>query len=76
AMRHRQPGAYQVQAAIAALHARARQPQDTDWLEIDQLYAALERISPSPVVTLNRSIAVAKVHGAEAALLLIEPLED
>ncbi|MDA4835231.1 hypothetical protein NY536_27770, partial [Enterobacter hormaechei] len=63
-------------AAIAALHARARQPQDTDWLEIDQLYAALERISPSPVVTLNRSIAVAKVHGAEAALLLIEPLED
>ncbi|MFJ7355522.1 RNA polymerase sigma factor [Phyllobacterium sp. NPDC097923] len=76
AMRHRQPGTYQVQAAIAALHARARQPQDTDWLEIDQLYAALERISPSPVVTLNRSIAVAKVHGAEAALLLIKPLED
>lgn len=76
AMRHRQPGAYQIQAAIAALHARAMRPQDTDWLEIDLLYATLERLTPSPVITLNRSIAVAKVHGPEAALLLIEPLED
>ncbi|UGX86192.1 RNA polymerase sigma factor [Phyllobacterium meliloti] len=76
AMRHRQPGPYLIQAAIAALHARAKRPEDTDWLEIDLLYAALEQITPSPVITLNRSIAVAKVRGPEEALILIEPLED
>ena len=43
AMRHRRPGAYQIQAAIAALHARARTPEDTDWAQIDLLYGALER---------------------------------
>jgi RNA polymerase sigma-70 factor (ECF subfamily) len=67
--------AYQVQAAIAALHARAAKPEDTDWAEIDQLYATLERMQPSPVVTLNRAVAVSKVHGPEAALAMIEPLE-
>ncbi|SDO78694.1 RNA polymerase sigma factor [Phyllobacterium sp. OV277] len=76
AMRHRRPGPYLIQAAIAALHARAKRPEDTDWLEIDLLYAALEQITPSPVITLNRSIAVAKVRGPEEALILIEPLED
>lgn len=74
AMRHRRPGPYQVQAAIAALHARAARPEDTDWAEIDQLYAALERLQPSPVVTLNRAVAVARLHGPAAALELIEPL--
>jgi len=75
AMRHRRPGAYQVQAAIAALHARAPRPQDTDWAQIDRLYAMLERLQPSPVVTLNRAVAVSKVAGPEAALTMIEPLE-
>jgi RNA polymerase sigma-70 factor (ECF subfamily) len=74
AMRHDRPGPYQVQAAIAALHARAAQPQDTDWAQIDRLYAALERMQPSPVITLNRAVAVAKVRGPAAALEMIEPL--
>ena len=74
AMRHNRPGPYQVQAAIAALHARAARPQDTDWAQIDQLYAALERMQPSPVITLNRAVAVAKVRGPAAALEMIEPL--
>jgi RNA polymerase sigma-70 factor (ECF subfamily) len=76
AMRHRRPGAYQVQAAIAALHARAARPQDTDWAGIDALYATLERLQPSPVVTLNRAVAVSKTRGAEAALAMIEPLAE
>jgi RNA polymerase sigma-70 factor (ECF subfamily) len=74
AMRHRRSGPYQVQAAIAALHARAAKPEDTDWVQIDLLYGALEVMQPSPVVTLNRSVAVAKVHGPEAALAMIEPM--
>ncbi len=76
AMRHRRPGPYQIQAAIAALHARAHIPEATDWAGIDRLYAALEAIQPSPVVTLNRSVAVAKLRGPEAALAMIEPLGD
>jgi RNA polymerase sigma-70 factor (ECF subfamily) len=76
AMRHRRPGPYQVQAAIAALHARAARPEETDWAQIDLLYAALEGLTPSPVVTLNRAVAVAKVKGPEAALAMIEPLGD
>jgi RNA polymerase sigma-70 factor (ECF subfamily) len=74
AMRHNRPAPYQVQAAIAALHARAPRPQDTDWAQIDSLYAALERMQPSPVITLNRAVAVAKVRGPGAALDMIEPL--
>ncbi|TIO05970.1 RNA polymerase sigma factor [Mesorhizobium sp.] len=76
ALRHRKPGPYQVQAAIAALHARAEKPEDTDWNEIDLLYGLLEQMQPSPVVTLNRAVAVAKVRGPEAALAMIEPLEQ
>lgn len=76
AMRHRRPGPYQIQSAIAALHARALRAEDTDWAEIDVLYAALERLMPSPVITLNRAVAVAKVRGPAEALALIEPLED
>jgi RNA polymerase sigma-70 factor (ECF subfamily) len=74
AMRHRRPGPYQVQAAIAALHARAPSAAETDWTQIDLLYGALERIEPSPVVTLNRAVAAYKVRGAQAALDMIEPL--
>ena len=74
AMRHRQPGPYQAQAAIAALHARAARPEDTDWAQIDLLYSALEQMQPSPVVTLNRAVAVSKVRGPQAALDMIEPL--
>ena len=74
AVRHASPGPYQVQAAIAALHARAVTAADTDWPQIDRLYATLEHMSPSPVVTLNRSVAVSKTQGPEAALAMINPL--
>jgi RNA polymerase sigma-70 factor (ECF subfamily) len=74
AMRHRKADPYQVQAAIAALHARAARFEDTDWAEIALLYGALERLSPSPVVTLNRAVAVSRVDGPAAALAMIEPL--
>jgi RNA polymerase sigma-70 factor (ECF subfamily) len=74
AMRHRSSGPYQIQAAIAALHARAGKPEETDWQQIDLLYGALELVQPSPVVTLNRAVAVSKVRGPQAALELIEPL--
>ncbi|MDO9432229.1 MAG: RNA polymerase sigma factor [Phenylobacterium sp.] len=74
AMRHRRPGPYQIQAAIAALHARAARAEDTDWAGIAALYAALERLAPSPVITLNRAVAVSKTDGPRAALELIEPL--
>ncbi|MDB5393369.1 MAG: hypothetical protein JWM91_875 [Rhodospirillales bacterium] len=74
AMRNRRTGPYQVQAAIAALHARAARAQDTDWAGIEALYAALERMQPSPVITLNRAVAVSKVHGPDLALAMVEPL--
>ena len=76
AMRHRRPGPYQVQAAIAALHVRAPSPAETDWAQIDRLYATLERLTPSPVVTLNRAVAVSKVTGPGAALAMIQPLAE
>ncbi len=75
ALRHRSPGAYQVQAAIAAVHARASRTEDTDWASIDRLYATLERLQPSPVVTLNRAVAVSRLRGPAEALDMIEPLE-
>jgi RNA polymerase sigma-70 factor (ECF subfamily) len=74
AMRHRRPGPYLVQAAIAALHARAASFEATDWGQIEALYASLERLQPSPVVTLNRAVAASKARGPEAALAMIEPL--
>jgi RNA polymerase sigma-70 factor (ECF subfamily) len=76
AMRHNLPGPYQVQAAIAGTHARATTAADTDWAGIDGLYLALERMQPSPVITLNRAVAVAKLHGPQAALDMITPLEE
>ena len=75
ALRHRRPGPYQIQAALAATHARAARPEDTDWAQMDALYAALERLQPSPVVTLNRAVAVGKLKGPAAALAMVEPLE-
>ncbi len=74
ALRHRQPGPYQVQAAIAAVHAQAANATDTDWAEIDRLYQILESLQPSPVVTLNRAVAVSKLRGPAEALAMIEPL--
>ncbi len=76
ALRHRRPGSYQLQAAIAAVHAHAARAEDTDWTEINALYKILEQLQPSPVVTLNRAVAVSKVEGPAAALALIEPLAD
>ena len=76
ALRMRQLGPYQVQAAIAATHAQAARFEDTDWGEIDRLYAVLETLQPSPVVTLNRAVAVSKVHGPAAALAMVEPLSE
>jgi RNA polymerase sigma-70 factor (ECF subfamily) len=74
ALRHHRPGAYQVQAAIAAVHSHATRAADTDWAEIDRLYQILETVQPSPVVTLNRAVAVSKVSGPAEALRMIEPL--
>ena len=76
ALRHRRPGPYQIQAAIAALHDRAQTAAETDWQEIEVLYAALELMQPSPVITLNRAVALSKAQGPGAALALIEPLEE
>lgn len=76
AMRSRTLGVYQLQAAIAAMHARAATFEATDWRAIDALYQGLEQLAPSPVVTLNRAVALSKVSGAEAALQLIRPLGD
>jgi RNA polymerase sigma-70 factor, ECF subfamily len=75
AIASRSPGAYQLQAAIAALHARAPRPDDTDWPQIASLYGALAEIEPSPVVELNRAVAVAMADGPRAGLALVEPLE-
>lgn len=69
------PGRFALQAAIAALHAGAPEAADTDWTQVLGLYDLLLRAWPSPVVALNRSVAVAEVHGAAAALAEIEALE-
>jgi RNA polymerase sigma-70 factor (ECF subfamily) len=58
------------------MHARAERPEDTDWAHIDDLYAALELLAPSPIVTLNRAVAVSKVKGPQVALAMIEPLGE
>ena len=76
ALRHGEPGIYQVQAAIAARHAVAQSPVETDWASIEQLYRLLEALQPSPVVTLNRAVAVSKSKGPAAALALVEPLAE
>ncbi len=70
----RSAGAYQLQAAIAAIHARAPRPDDTDWPEIASLYTALAARNPSPVVALNRAVAIAMADGPRAALPLVDEL--
>jgi predicted RNA polymerase sigma factor len=69
------PGPYQLQAAIAAVHAEAASAEDTDWPQILALYRVLARIAPNPMVTLNESVAVAMVHGPRAGLELLRGLE-
>ncbi len=76
ALRHRSAGPYTVQAAIAAEHARAGEPGETDWASIAALYAALARISDSPVIGLNRAAAVAMAEGPERGLELMAELGD
>ncbi len=68
------PGPYVLQAAMAACHARARTPEETDWPRIVSLYEALARIAPSPVVELNRAVAVSMAYGPDAGLALVDGL--
>ncbi|HTL89259.1 MAG TPA: RNA polymerase sigma factor [Leptolyngbya sp.] len=65
---------FAVQAAIAALHCQAKRAEDTDWAQIVQLYEVLEHLQPSPIVSLNRAVAIAMIEGHEAALTLINRL--
>jgi RNA polymerase sigma-70 factor, ECF subfamily len=75
ALSHRAPGPYQLQAAIAALHLDAPLYEDTDWPQIAALYGTLARVDPSPIVELNRAVAVAMAHGPEHGLELIDRIE-
>ena len=70
------PGPYVIQAAIAACHARARTPADTDWVRIVSLYERLASLTPSPVVELNRAVAVSMAYGPAAGLQLVDALAD
>ena len=74
-LRRNQPGAYQLQAAINAVHADAKTVEDTDWSRIVALYDELLAVNPTPVVALNRAIAIAEVLGPEAGLALVEGLD-
>jgi RNA polymerase sigma-70 factor (ECF subfamily) len=74
AMRMRRPGPYQLQAAIAAVHDEAATPEATDWRQIEGLYDALARLAPSPVVELNRAVAVAMTRGPAAGLAIVDRL--
>ena len=76
ALRSRRVGPYALQAAIAALHAEAATPADTDWAEVVGLYDVLMRVEPSPVVELNRAVAVAMRDGPAAGLQLIDAIVD
>jgi RNA polymerase sigma-70 factor, ECF subfamily len=76
ALRAGRPGPYQLQAAIAALHDQAETPAATDWTQIAQLYAALARMDPSPVVGLNFAVAVAMAEGPATGLALMDGLAD
>ena len=76
ALRRRQPGPYQLQAAIAAIHAQAKSPAETDWQEVAALYQELYRLSPTVIVALNHAVAVAMSQGLEQGLALIDELSD
>jgi RNA polymerase sigma factor (sigma-70 family) len=75
ALQHTAVGPYQLQAAIAAVHAEAVRAEDTDWPQILVLYQLLERVSPSPMVTLNHAVAVAMVRGPQEGLELLASLD-
>jgi RNA polymerase sigma-70 factor (ECF subfamily) len=75
ALRHDRAGPYQLQAAIAACHATAASAQETDWAQIVRLYERLAQLVPSPVVELNRAVAVAMADGPVAGLELVEALD-
>jgi len=68
------PGPYQVQAAIAAVHAEALRAEDTDWIQITALYEELALLAPSPVVELNRAVAVAMADGPDVGLAIVEQI--
>src|SRR4029077_12638139 len=68
------PGPFALQAAIAALHCQAARAEDTDWRQIVRLYDLLERLEPSPIVSLNRAVAVAMADGPRQALELVDEL--
>jgi RNA polymerase sigma-70 factor, ECF subfamily len=68
------PGPFALQAAIAAVHCKAAHPADTNWAEIVRLYDQLERVQPSPIVSLNRAVAVAMADGPRAGLAMIDAL--
>jgi predicted RNA polymerase sigma factor len=68
-------GPYQLQAEIAAVHCEAARAEDTDWAQILALYSLLERMTDNPVVTLNRAVAAAMVHGPHVGLALLDPLD-
>jgi RNA polymerase sigma-70 factor (ECF subfamily) len=70
------PGRYQILAAISAVHTSARDVRDTDWSQVVALYDQLVRIDPSPIVALNRAVAVAEIDGPEVALAAVDRLED
>jgi RNA polymerase sigma-70 factor (ECF subfamily) len=74
ALHLRTPGAYQIQAAIAALHAQAASAEGTDWPQIAALYAELAKLNPSPVVLLNRAVAIGMSEGPERGLMLMDSL--
>lgn len=69
-----EPGFYQLQAAIAACHARARVAADTDWLQVAELYRRLAGLAKSPIVDLNRAVAVGMAYGPAAGLALVDDL--
>jgi RNA polymerase sigma-70 factor (ECF subfamily) len=74
-LRRNQPGPYQIQAAINAVHSDAPTAADTDWRQILQLYDQLLSMAPNPIVALNRAVAVAEVDGPHAALALVDRLD-
>lgn len=74
ATRHHAPGPYQIQAAIAFAHAKAASAQDVDWAGIAELYGHLERMTPSPIVSLNRAVAIGFAHGPAAGLARLDAL--
>ena len=75
ALRIHRPGPYQIQAAISALHAQAAKPADTDWPQIAALYEQLSRLAPSPVIDLNRAVALGMAHGPLVGLMFLDRLQ-